>query len=368
VPIREIVSQISPPMRILLAGAVVFLAVWFTLLRPKADDTSTTTTTPAGNVNTGQPAQSEAGKIVEKAKTAATEAEGAAKAAAGEATTDATKTTPGTATTTTPDANAATAAIPAKQLEDLPKDVARAVTGHKVMVLAVLADKGKHWRPMSDDDRYVRNTLKKVNRYDGDVFVKQVPLAKIDSYGVLVNDLDINQTPSVIVVDAKLKANVIEGYLDRVSINQAIADARADSISPLITDSYLKSANKVCANFTVSMDRWSNPTVHGRKAFLAAMTRQMTELRNYRTAVRNIAAPKKWRGLRKQWLKLLAAEQKRGDKALAAAKKSKAEGSVIDAWNLSLFLTQSVGIKDLRKLDARFNNAGLTSCAINRSK
>jgi hypothetical protein len=369
VPIREIVSQISPPMRILLAGAVVFLAVWFTLLRPKAsEDTSATTTTPAGNVNTGQPAQSEAGKIVEKAKTAATEAEGAAKAAAGEATTDATKTTPGTATTTTPDANAATAAIPAKQLEDLPKDVAKAVTGHKVMVLAVLADKGKHWRPMSDEDRYVRNTLKKVNRYDGDVFVKQVPLAKIDSYGVLVNDLDINQTPSVVVVDAKLKANVLAGYLDRVSINQAIADARADSITPLITDSYLKSANKVCANFTVSMDRWSNPTVHGRKAFIAAMKRQATELRNYRIAVRRLAAPKKWRGLRKQWLKWLAVEQTRVDKALKAAKKSKAEGTSVDAWNLSLFATDGGRIKDLRKLDARFNDAGLTSCAINRSK
>jgi hypothetical protein len=354
-------------MRILLAGAVVFLAVWFTLPRLKGNDSSPTTTTPAGNVNTGQPAQSEAGKIVEKAKTAATEAEGAAKAAAGE-TADATKTAPGPATTTTPDANAATAAIPAKQLEDLPKDVAKAVTGHKVMVLAVLADKGKHWRPMSDDDRYVRNTLKTVNRYDGDVFVKQVPLAKIDSYGVLVNDLDINQTPSVIVVDAKLKASVIAGYLDHVSINQAIADARAASITPLITASYLKSANKICANFTVSMDRWSNPTVHGRKAFIASMSRQMTELRNYRTAIRELAAPKKWRGLRKQWLKWLSVEQKRGDRALAAAKKSKSEGSSIVAWNFSLFATDAGRIKDLRKLDARFNDAGLTSCAFNRSK
>src|SRR3954470_25008996 len=132
-------------MRILLAGAVVFLAVWFTLLRPKsAEVPASTTTTPAGNVNPGQPAVSEPGKIVEKAKTAATEAEGAAKAAAGE-----TKTTPGTATTTSPDAKAdPVAAVTAEQLSKLPKDVAKAVSGHKVMVLAVLADKGKHWRPM----------------------------------------------------------------------------------------------------------------------------------------------------------------------------------------------------------------------------
>src|SRR5690349_16662954 len=151
-------------MRILLAGAVVFLAVWFTLLRPKSEEVPATTvaptSTPAGNVNSGQPAQSEAGKIVEKAKAAATQAEGAAKAAAGE-TQDTTKTTPGTATTTSPDAKAdPVAAVTPEQLSKLPKDVAAAVTGHKVMVLAVLADTGKHWRPMADDDRFVRNTLK----------------------------------------------------------------------------------------------------------------------------------------------------------------------------------------------------------------
>ncbi len=364
-PIREIVSQISPPMRILLAGAVVFLAVWFTLLRPKADDSSTATTTPAGNVNTGQPAQSEPGKIVEKAKTAATEAEGAAKAAAGESA-DATKTTPGTATTTAPDAKAdPAAAVPAEQLDKLPKDVAKAVAGHKVMVLAVLADKGKHWRPMADDDRFVRNTLKKVNRYDGDVFVKQIPLAKIDSYGVIMNDLDINQTPSVVVVDTKLNANVIEGYLDRVSINQAIADARADSISPLITDSYLKTANKICANATISMDRWSQPTVNGKKATIASMERQSFENRSYAASVRNLAAPKQWRGLRKQWLKVIALDQKIIDKALKAAKKRSSSGSAIAAWNA--FDISTKHRKAIRNLDGRFNDAGLTSCAFNRS-
>src|SRR5262249_7990747 len=148
------------------------------------------------------------------------------------------------------------AGVSADQLAKLPKDVAKAVTGHKVMVLAVLSDKGKRWSPMADDDRYMRNTLKQVNRYDGAVFVKQVTLAKIGSYGPILNDLKVSQTPSVVVVDTKLKANVIEGYLDRVSINQAIADARADSISPLITDSYLRTANKICANFNVSGDRY----------------------------------------------------------------------------------------------------------------
>jgi hypothetical protein len=361
VPIREIVSQISPPMRILLAGAVVFLAVWFTLLRPKsAEVPASTTTTPAGNVNTGQPAVSGPGKAVEKAKTAATEAEGAAKAAAGEPA-ETTKTTPGTATTTSPDAQAdPVVAVSPDQLAKLPKDVAKAVTGHKVMVLAVLGDKGQHWRPMADDDRYVRNTLKDVNRYGGDVFVKQVPLAKIGSYGTIVNDLKINQTPSVVVVDAKLKANVIEGYLDKVSINQAIADARAGSISPLITDSYLRAANQVCASSTTLFTRWSLPTARGQKARVASVKRLRADFADYTVAVKRLKAPARWRVLDRSWLKYNAGELKRVDK-LVKAVRAKDLGTI-------LALASAAPTKAERHLDRRFNNAGLTSCAINRSK
>ena len=347
-------------MRILLAGAAVFLALWFTILRPKAEEVPPATTTTPGNVNTGQPAQSEAGKIVEKAKTAATEAEGAAKAAAGESA-DATKTTPGTATTTSPDAKAdPVAGVSPEQLAKLPKDVAKAVTGRKVMVFAVLGDKGKHWRPMADDDRYVRNTLKSVNRYGGDVFVKQVPLAKIGSYGTIMNDLEVNQTPSVVVVDAKLKANVIEGYLDRVSINQAIADARAASISPLITDSYLRAANQVCASSGTIFTRWSLPTVRGHKALVASVKRFRADFANYAVAVKRLQAPARWRVLDRAWVKYNAGELKRADKLVKAVK-----GKDLDTV---LTLASAATTKSERKLDRRFNNAGLTSCAINRSK
>ena len=352
-------------MRILLAGAVVFLAVWFTLLRPKSEEvpaTVTATSTPTGNVNSGQPAQSEAGKIVEKAKTAATQAEGAAKAAAGE-TQDTTKTTPGTATTTSPDAKAdPVAAVTPEQLSKLPKDVAAAVTGHKVMVLAVLADKGKHWRPMADDDRFVRNTLKHVNRYDGQVFVKQVPLAKIGAYAPIVNDLQVNQTPSVVVVDAKLKASVIPGYLDHVSINQAIADARADSISPLITDSYLRSANQVCASSRTVLSRWSLPTVRGKKARTASIKRARADYADYAAAVKRLKAPAHWRGLDRAWVKYNAGQLTLFNKLVKAVR--------ADDVTTLLSLVPAVDStrKAERKLDGRFNDAGLTSCAINRSQ
>ena len=87
-------------------------------------------------------------------------------------------------------------AIPAEELAKLPKDVAAALKERKILVLGVFADGATEWRPMADDDRYVRNALRKTNRYDGDVVVKQVAVSKLSTYGSLVNDLDVNQSPS----------------------------------------------------------------------------------------------------------------------------------------------------------------------------
>jgi hypothetical protein len=346
-------------MRILLAGAVVFLAVWFTLLRPKSDEAvpaATTTTAPSGNVNTGEPATSAPGKLVEKAKTAATQAEGAAKAAAGETTPEATKTTPGSATTSAPDPKAeALPDVPAATLAKLPKDVAGAIESRKVLVLAVLSDDAKRWRPMADDDRYVRNMLKKVNRYDGDVLIKRVPLSGLYTYGPLVNDLKVNQTPSVVVVDRKLKATVIPGYVDRFSVNQAIADARAASIDPLITDAYLRKANQVCANGNVAFDRWSLPTVPGKKARVASLKRASATNRAYMAAIRRLAAPQRWRGLKRAWVAQLASEQRVIDKAIRSAGANDLAG-VVAAFN-------SFDAAGARKLDHRMDAAGLTSCS-----
>jgi hypothetical protein len=346
-------------MRILLAGAVVFLAVWFTLLRPKSEPTPVTavTTPPAGNVNTGEPAVSGPGKVVEKAKTTAATAESATKAAAGEATTPTTDAKTGAATTSAKDPKSVSPvdAIPAAALAKLPEDVAGALSSRRVLVLAVLTTDGKAWRPLADDDRYVRNTLKHVNRYDGNVLVKQVPLSKLAGYSALVNDLHVNQTPSVVVVDRNLKANVLTGYVDRIAINQAIADARAGSIDVRIKDAYLRKANQVCANGNVSFSRWSEPTIPGKKARVASAKRFQAALRNYRHAIRRLAAPKRWRGLKRQWLSELAGEQRMIDRFVVKAKRSDvfAAMTVLATWDDSA----------ARKLDHRFDAVGLTSCS-----
>ncbi len=67
-PICGTVSQISPPIRILVIAIVGLLGVWTLFLRPKEEVIPPVS---AGNVATGQPAQSAPGKVAEAAKRAA---------------------------------------------------------------------------------------------------------------------------------------------------------------------------------------------------------------------------------------------------------------------------------------------------------
>jgi hypothetical protein len=349
------VSQISQPVRILLIGAVVFLAAWFTLLRPKSETvpplTTSTTTTP---VATATP-QTGLGKAVDAAKKAAG-VKPEASATAAPAT--------GTATTTTPETkpeNAAIATVPAEALAKLPKTVAGALKDRKVLVLAVLSQDAKPWRPLSDDDRYVRNALKHTNRYDGGVVVKTVGLDKLSTYGALVNDLGVTQSPSIVVIDRDLKGTVLTGYVDRISINQAIADARRESITPNITDTYLREVNSTCAHFDTRMQRWSLPTIPGKKARVAATKRRLAIQSAYVRKVSKIAAPAKWGGLKRQFLTYLRADQRLTAAMVTAVKSGKTSDIAKVA---SMFAAQT---KSSRSLDRRFNAVGLTECARNRT-
>jgi hypothetical protein len=342
-------------MRIIMIGAVVFLAAWFTVLRPKpaaiepttATTATTTTTTPA------EP-QTRLGKAVQSAKNAA-------KQAAGTTATPTAGTKPGVAATPAPAGKpeAAPIAIPAEALAKLPDDVARALQAHHVLVLAVIADGSQSWRPIADDDRAVRSALRHVNRYDGQVLVKQVPVSKLSGYGSLVNDLGVLQSPSVVVIDGNLKGNVLTGYVDRGAINQSIADARRSSLSPNIKDAYLRKANELCGNYETRWSRWSRPTTRGKQAETAALARGLALVKTYRHAIVRTAAPAKWRGLKAQWVRVMTVREN----AMGALVKSHKSGQTTDLVAAYAAFDPS----DVRKLDSRFDAAGLTDCSILRS-
>jgi hypothetical protein len=344
------VSQISPPVRIVLAGAIIFLAAWFTVLRPKA-----ATVEPPAPVSTPASAP---GDAVAKAKGAAAATESASKAHNGE---PQTKTESGSAAKPeTAQAQAATPAlaIPADVLAKLPSDVSKSLKQHDTIVLGVIADGATRLRPLADDDRYVREALRKVNRYDGEVLVKTVPVGHLARFAPLVGDLQVNQTPSVVVIDGTLKARVLTGYADKIAINQAILDARRDSIHPYVTDPYVRKLNRVCAQYYTSIDRWSLPTVPGKKALNASLDRGIAIFDRYHAAVARIPAPAKWRGLKTQFVKVMASREAGIRKAFGAVKQQDLQG----AYDAVL----AFDFAKVRSLDRRFDAAGVTGCSIGR--
>jgi hypothetical protein len=317
------VSQISMPMRILLIGAVVFLAAWFTILKPGGAEEEVPPVQPANVATTPAPGAA--------ATPEAPEAE---------------------------DTTVAATAIPADVLAKLPKDVAKAVQARKTLVLGVFADKATNWRPMADDDRYVRNALKKTNRYDGEVFAKNLSLAELSTYGPLVNDLGVTQSPAVVVIDRDLKGTVLTGYVDRVAINQAIADARRDTVDPLAEDEFLSAANDVCARFNVLFSRLSQPTIRGKKARNAAMRRLVDYGVKYADVVRSTPAPAEWKTLKQLWLRSIVTDRLTAQVMFRLIKDTDIPAYLVDYRGFDAKLAS--------KLDRRFDAAGLTACVDNR--
>jgi hypothetical protein len=346
------VSQISPPIRILLVSAVALIAAWTLFLKPKGASPEPAAATPAPNVQTGAPAQSFAGKMAQKAKNAVAQANGTqaagTKGAAAKASTK--------AHTTAAKVAATDPALPAAALRKLPKDVARALKARKVLVLGVIATDGKPWRPMASDDKLVQAALRHVNRYHGAVVVKKVSLLELAGYGPLFAGLEINQTPSVVVVDRKLKATTIAGYLDLVSINQAIADAYRTTTKPLLKDRFLRRLNATCEQYGTLLYRFPMPADRAeRKSWSHRLFKLAGERR---TAFAAIAAPARWRPLKARLMRDVDAD-------LAAARRLDADRK---AHNWSQFVAdyKSLDAAEGHSLDRKLNSLGANACVADR--
>lgn len=222
-------SQISPPIRILLVGAVVFLAAWMTVLKPKSEDVVPTPAaavappTAASGVAGAPAAQSAPGKIVAQANQTAAKAGAANQAHAGEAapTSATSKTAPAPATATAPGTKPSVptaAETSAAKNAALPAPVAKAIAEHKTLVMLF-------WNSKAADDRAVRKALRGIDRHHGNVKVHVASIKDIGRYAPITRGVNVSQSPSVVIVDKKLAADLLTGYVDRVTIDQAVSDA-----------------------------------------------------------------------------------------------------------------------------------------------
>jgi len=292
-------SQISPPIRILLVGAVAFMAAWMLFLRPSSDAGAPATEVPAPAANRpveagGAKAQSLAGKAVEKANEATAAQDARAEQLAGgagetaatpEANGAAVAPAPATATTTKTGAPTQVTMPSKEALATVPADVRRAIVDRKIVVLGVVAPKGA-------DDRLVRKSLGKVDKLHGRVFVKTLPVKRISRYGAIMRGADVSQTPSVVVVDFGLKASTLAGWVDTATIDQSVVDAIRYS-GTLYTDPYLKQVAQACTHLFPDVQLIFEPTSVSDAERMVGKTG--VQLGQFKRELASLSTPKKWR-------------------------------------------------------------------------
>src|SRR5215211_156213 len=225
-------SQISPPIRILLLCAVAFMAAWMLFLRPKDDAGTPAAATPTAPSSRpveagGAKADSLAGKAVEKANEATAAQDARAEELAGGAGETAAS-APSTTAAAAADEPTATADDHGKLTKKaaaaggLPLRVLRALGERKVVVLLF-------WTPRAAEDKAVRKALGGIDRHKGKVVAHATHVKRIAAYGQITRGADVEQSPTIVVVDRNRKVEALVGYVDRVTIDQAVTDALRNS-------------------------------------------------------------------------------------------------------------------------------------------
>ena len=278
-------SQISPPIRIVLVATIALLASWMLFLRPKAD----TTETPATPATKTAPGVKGLARAVDKAKGASATSDATnakIQAASGEAKTGSTAAGTASSSKSSPATGAATTA----DTSGLPARVQKALDAKKILVLFF-------YNPKSADDLAVKAALKKVDRWDGQVVVQAADVKKVSRYTKIAKGADVEQTPTVVVVDRKAKAERLVGYQDTLSIDQAVVDAmRASGV--LIKDPYLSKINDVCRTEGNSMFSIPDPSKPGAEVRSMVRTYENRAGR-FVTRFKAVPAPARWRAFKK---------------------------------------------------------------------
>ena len=223
-------SQISPPIRILLVCAVAFMAAWMLFLRPSTDAGTPAAEAPVPTATTppvaagGEKADSLAGKAVEAANnaTAATDARVERIQNGTETAADAKQAANAQPATSTANGAEKAAGKPGKLVKSeaggLPLRVLKAIADRKVVAILF-------WSPKSVDDQQVRKALRGIDRHDGKVLAHATHIKRIAAYQQITRGAQVEQSPTIVVIDRNRTARTLVGYVDRTTIDQTVTDA-----------------------------------------------------------------------------------------------------------------------------------------------
>jgi hypothetical protein len=220
-------DKVSRPLLGLLLSALAFFALWFVALKPSTSSTVTTghSSVPFGSaIDKAHNAVSTANRAsapgnpngAQTTSTPAVTSTLSARPAAPAATAPAASPPSATAKATNPAAAAPSASAPSPS----PAVADQALSAKKVLALLF-------YNPAGADDRAVRQELAAVPTKGGRVVKLAVPLAELSRYGVVTNQVAVNQSPTLVLVDGRHSATTIVGFADRFEIAQRVTDALA---------------------------------------------------------------------------------------------------------------------------------------------
>ncbi len=231
-------DSVSRPLIALLLGTVAFFALWVVALKPGGSSSGSSSGLGAyssaiqaahGAVATSNAASAAHGGTIPQTTSAA-----AARTPTGTATTPA-------PTTTTP--TAAAAAVTVHHTTAVGKTASHTRVRHVAVAVAqtanaryVVVQRALHahkvlallfYNPAATDDRAVKAELKLVPTRRGAVVAEAIPLAELSRYTSISAQVQVNQSPTLVVIDRARGASMIVGYTTDFEISQRIDDALA---------------------------------------------------------------------------------------------------------------------------------------------
>lgn len=102
--------------------------------------------------------------------------------------------------------------------QGLPSEVARALDAKKTVVVLF-------WNKNGVDDRSVKKSVDRLSRRGGEVAKFTDTVAHLSRYTRITAAASVSSTPSLVVVNRRGQAEVLDGYNDYQTINQFVSNA-----------------------------------------------------------------------------------------------------------------------------------------------
>jgi hypothetical protein len=244
------VSNLSRPYQIALVAVLLLGGVWLFALRghsSSSSSSSSSASTPSPSTPTLAPSNASApspapasGPTLPGVKgltSAIAKAHGAVATSQANAASlqrqSAAASSNGPVATSAPSAAAATSAsaAPAHPAVSAPSPVAsHVVSGDLSTPLLAQMHAGKvvvllFYNPRASDDQEVNRAVHIMSRRDGHVFLAVANGAQVADYGAITRGVQVQGTPTVLVIDRRGEATTLTGLRDARDVQQSVGDA-----------------------------------------------------------------------------------------------------------------------------------------------